>query len=97
MTFASIILILIWLTTVVILAGRWMEDLRVLHNNLVPGASSLNYMKSGLIHRLWFRFDNMDPARLNETGRERLKRAIRNERLMYLCMVAGLPLCAYVF
>lgn len=74
-----------------------MNDVRVLHNNLLSGAGGLDSMKPGLIHRLWFRFDHMDPTQLTERGRERIGGAISNERRIYLWMAVGLVLCGYLF
>ena len=97
MTYIPIVLITLWSIWLAFLVGRWMEDIRVVHNNLTLGAGNTNYMKPSWICTLRFRFSNIDPESLNETGRRRLRAAIWNERFMYASMVASLFLIAYLF
>jgi hypothetical protein len=95
MTYLPVLLIAVWLIGLIVLIWRWMENIRVIHNNLAPGAAASGYMKPGLIPNLRFRFSRIDPERLNSVGRNRLGGAIWTERVMYAWMAAGLFLAAY--
>ena len=95
MTCVPVFLIAVWLIGLIVLLWRWMENIRIIHNNLAPGAAASGYMKPGLIPILRFRFSRIDPERLNSVGRRRLDSAIWTERVMYVWMSAGLFLAAH--
>jgi len=97
MTYMSAILVIVWLIGLSMLLWRWMENIRVIHNNLGPECADFGYLKPGLISLLWFRFSNIEPLRLNSVGRDRLNGAIWNERAMYAWMFVGVLLAAYLF
>jgi len=95
MNYIPALLIAVWLIGLIVLLWRWMENIRIVHNNLAPGAAASGYMKPGLIPILWFRFSAIDPEHLNSIGRSHLNGAIWTERVMYVWMTAGLFLAAY--
>jgi len=97
MTWIAVSLLTVWLIGLLTLIWRYMESIRIIHNNLTPEATDLGYMKPGWRSFLWFRFAGINPLRLNFVGRSRLNGAIWNERAMYAWMAAGLFLLAYLF
>lgn len=97
MAYVPTLLIILWLIGLLLMVGRWMENIRIIHNNLRHDAANSGYMKPGWIRTLRFRFSNIDPECLNEVGRGRLNGAIWSERMMYAWMVAGIFLVGYLF
>lgn len=93
MVYLATVLILIWLATLLFIAGRWMNFLRLIHNNLTP-EGHLDYMKPGWFYKVQFRFSGIDPERLTEAGRASLRGAIWNERMAFVWMIVGMILCA---
>jgi hypothetical protein len=89
MTHLATVLIVIWLAGLLFLIGQWMNYLRLVHNNLVPEMGYSNYMRPGWWYRFGFRFSNVDPAQLTETGQTHLGGAIRMEAIMFAWMIGG--------
>lgn len=96
MTYLSIALIVVWLAAVLFFCGRYLNDLRLVMNNLTPEAGYSDFMKPARFWRYHFRFSGVDPERLTETGRAHLKRAINTERIIFALMISGFALFASV-
>ncbi len=92
MSYPTIGILLVWTVAGLPLWALWLNDLRVIHNHIAPSASDMRYMKPGY-YKTWlffgFRFSAMDPAKLTEPGRERLKLAIRHERVIWVWLTVG--------
>jgi hypothetical protein len=83
MTYLAIGLVVAWCCGLLFLAGRSLNFIRLVYNNLAPDSK---YESSGAFFRFcfWnFRFltdaGAIDPSCLSEAGREYRKRAIRND------------------
>lgn len=67
----------IWVVGVFVLAGVYLNDIRRILNNLVPGASLASHLWQASLRKR--SLINVDPALLNETGRAYVTTAIRNQ------------------
>jgi hypothetical protein len=87
-------LIVVWFAGLLFLAGQQLNDIRLVLNNLAPGA---RYSDFSDVSFLGFRIvaSRINPAGLTETGRAHLKKAIRNERIMFAWMVSGFLLLVW--
>ncbi|MGJ4906561.1 hypothetical protein ACQR10_08695 [Bradyrhizobium sp. HKCCYLRH2060] len=95
MSYTAIGILLIWTIVRLTLSARWLNDLRIIHNHIAPDASDMKYMMPSYYRRWWllrFRFSAMDPTKLTEPGRDRLKTAIWNERAIWAWSAIGLLL-----
>jgi hypothetical protein len=85
----------LWFFGLMIFAGRSLNLLRVVLNNLKPGES---YVGSAYVGAFGARFGMsataVEPEKLNETGRRYQKKAILNQRLMFAWAVIGFVLIA---
>ncbi|WP_210261942.1 hypothetical protein [Bradyrhizobium aeschynomenes] len=83
---------LIWMVAGLPLWALLLNDFRIIHNHIAPSASDMRYMKPGY-YKTWpffgFRFSAMDPTKLTEPGRVRLKIAIRRQRIIWVWSVLG--------
>lgn len=87
MTYLANGLTTIWVVGLFVLAGVYLNDLRRILNNLVPGASLAGHLWTASLRK--HSLINVDPALLNETGQAYVKKAIRNERIALVWGLAG--------
>ena len=85
--------LVLWLAGLLVLTGVAMNDIRLVLNNLVPGARYSDFC-TGLRLRLMSR---IDPDRLTEAGRMHQKRAARHELIMLAWVVCGAILLVWLF
>jgi hypothetical protein len=130
-TYSLAVLIVIWLCGLLFFAGQHLNDLRVVLNNLAPGAPpsespaprpervlfmaastlplfpsylGIMYLAAMLLLGRLFNFDptksyslaNIDPALLNEAGRNHLKRVSRHQLITLAWASAGLVLITWM-
>jgi len=85
----------LWFFGLMIFAGRSLNLLRVVLNNLEPGE---RYVGSAYIGALGARFGMsptaVEPEKLNEIGRRYQKKAILNQRLMFAWAAIGFVVIA---
>lgn len=85
----------LWFFGLMIFAGRSLNFLRVVLNNLKPGES---YFGSAHLSPFGFRFGMsaraIEPDKLNETGRRYQKKAVFNDRLMLAVGLIGFVVVA---
>ena len=93
MTYLPGSLVALWFGGLIFFAGRALNDTRLILNNLAPDAK---YWEAGaeknfgvLGTRFRMQGTAIDPALLTDVGRQHLKRAIRNERIMFAWAVGG--------
>ena len=79
MTYLANVLIAIWVVGLFVLAGVYVNDLRRILNNLVPGPFLAGHLWTASLRK--HSPINVDPALLNETGQVYVKKAIRNQRI----------------
>jgi hypothetical protein len=92
---SSYVAVALWLFGLMIFAGRSLNFLRLVLNNLKPGES---YFGSAHLSPLGFRFgmsaSAIEPEKLNETGLRYQKKAVLNDRLMFAVGLIGFVLAA---
>ncbi len=91
----TILTVAAWFAILLFFIGRYVNDIRLVHNNIAPDKAHSDFRKPGW--RAGFNFHGMDPAVLTETGRIHLKRGIQTERILVALMVGGLLLIASLF
>jgi hypothetical protein len=91
----------LWFGGLIFFAGRSLNDTRLILNNLAHDAK---YWEAGaeknfgvLGTRFRMQGTAIDPALLTDVGREHLKRAIRNQRVMFAWGLGGFILSASCF
>ena len=99
MTYLTIGLVVAWSCGLLFLAGRALNFIRLVYNNLAPGKT---YWKSGNVFRFYFwsfRFltdaSAIDPASLTEVGRRYRTKAILNDRIILAWALGGFVLLAW--
>ena len=96
MSYLAIRLVVAWSCGLLFLAGRALNFLRLVYNNVAPGKNSWENGSSFRFYFLSFRFltdvGAIDPASLTEVGRQYRTRAIRNDRIMLAWALSGLIL-----
>jgi hypothetical protein len=86
-------LIVAWLCIMLFLAGRELNLLRLILNNFAPGkdlwGSSNPFNPTIIGYRLYLDARTIDPESLTELGKQYQRTAIRNERMIVACILAG--------
>ena len=85
--------LVLWLSGLLVLTGVAMNDIRLVLNNLAPGASYSDFC-TGLRLKLMSR---IDPDRLTDAGRMYQKAAARHELILLTWIVCGAILLAFLF
>ena len=94
-------LIALYIVGTLVLAGLYLNDVRRVYNNFIPGALQTAPIKwlgadsSLLWLSLHFRFSRIDPDLLTEIGRTHRNRAIRHERLIFAWFICGFIVIGY--
>jgi hypothetical protein len=100
MTYLAISLVVAWSCGLLFLAGRSLNFVRLVYNNLAPGKNSSESMDFFRFYFLSFRFltdaNAVDPAGLTEIGRQYQKRPILNGRLLLVWALSGFILLPWV-
>jgi hypothetical protein len=95
MTYLAISLVVAWACGLLFLAGRTLNFIRLVYNNLAPG-KTWKYQNLFRYYFLSVRFmadaSALDPEVLTEVGRQYQKRAIRNDRIMLAWALGGFVL-----
>jgi hypothetical protein len=95
----AISLVVIWSCGLIFLAGRALNFIRLIYNNLAPGKDhwKSRYSNRSILLSLRYRTDAsaIDPESLTEAGRQYRKGAIRNERIMLAWGICGIMLFAW--
>jgi hypothetical protein len=86
MTYLAGAVAIIWCAGAIFFAMQHLNDVRLVQNNLVPGARY-----TGLTWNRWkfMRITQIDPALLTETGLGHLKTAVRHERIIMAWLFGG--------
>jgi hypothetical protein len=93
MTYLAISLVVAWFCGLLFLAGRALNFIRLVYNNVAPGKDYWRFIDLFRFYFLRFRFmtdaNAIDPASLTEVGRQYQKQAIRNDRLLLVWALGG--------
>ena len=93
MTYLATCLMIIWIAGLLYLAGRWMNDLRLVLNSLTPDARLADYTYSNYfgitIVAHW-----INPEKLTDAGRAYRKNAVWTERVLFAWTIGGFVLNA---
>jgi hypothetical protein len=93
MTYLAVSLVVAWCCGLVFLAGRTLNFIRLVYNNIAPGNN--HWLPKNVFHFyfLSFRFltdaGAIDPANLTEVAKQYQKRAIRNDRILLAWALCG--------
>lgn len=98
MSYLAVGLTVIWLTRIIVFAGRFLNFTRLLYNNLDPARDSSS---TGVLSAEAFfnpaSAQAINPANLTEAGRQYQKLAVRDERLAMIWSLGGLAILAGFF
>jgi hypothetical protein len=99
MTYLAISLVVAWSCGLLFLAGRALNFIRLVYNDLAPGKNCWESRNLFRFYFLSFRFltdaSAIDPASLTEVGRRHRKGAIRNDRIMLAWALGGFVLLVW--
>lgn len=87
-------LVAVWFGGLIFFAARSLNNSRLVLNNVAPGKNywgTVNFGDPVLYNRFIISGASVDPAILTDVGRQHLKKAIRNQRIMF-----GWALCGFI-
>jgi hypothetical protein len=89
MSDVELVIMAIWFAGMLVLGGRWGNDMRLALNNLAPGTGFSDYAYTNAFGVSFFLACAIKPEKLTELGRIHREKAVRTERIIIVWTISG--------